>query len=161
MLPPDNDNDTNDGKSTRENETNDTSKGPQTTSTCDIHSASISITISLDTLPLDPTDRPRFFYYDPNQKEEIRRLYWDRGACQPKGHIFPTRSIAGKIRHFVVTRFKEFCWLEYSIKILASKWLKIEKSTHFGAYTKNSRKFTDSDNQYAVSLETNTTYPKT
>lgn len=90
---------------------------PHPTSTTDIPSASIPITIALDTLPSDPTDRPQIFDYDANQREEIRRLYWDRGACQPSAHIFPSRTIGGKVRRFVVTWFKEFRWLEYSVKV--------------------------------------------
>ncbi|GKF21417.1 hypothetical protein Tco_0070055, partial [Tanacetum coccineum] len=95
-VPPDNDNDTIGGEFTRGNATNDIPQGPHPTSMTDIPLTSIPITIALDTLPSDPADRPRIFYYDPNQREEIRRLYWDRGPCQPSAHIFPSRTIGGK-----------------------------------------------------------------
>ncbi|GJY06898.1 zinc finger MYM-type protein 1-like protein [Tanacetum coccineum] len=44
------------------------------------------INIKLDGLLWDPSDRPIIYNYDPNIVEEIRRMYWDRGPCQPKGH---------------------------------------------------------------------------
>ena len=74
------------------------------------------INMKLDDLPWDPSDRPIIYSYDPNIVEEIRRMYWDRGPCQPKGHKFPTKLVGAKKRCFVVTWFNEFRWLEYSVK---------------------------------------------
>ncbi|GJW05788.1 hypothetical protein Tco_1568211 [Tanacetum coccineum] len=66
-------------------------------STTGTPSSVVPIRIDLDSLPWGPVDRPRNFNYDPNQREEIRRLYYDRGPCRPRGHVFPSRSIGGKM----------------------------------------------------------------
>ncbi|KAL6533645.1 hypothetical protein OROHE_013478 [Orobanche hederae] len=73
-------------------------------------------TVDVDNLPWDPSERPKILSYDPNQRDEIRRLYWLRGPCQPRGHVFPTKQIGSKLRRFVPTWFDEFHWLEYSVK---------------------------------------------
>ncbi|GJY49216.1 zinc finger MYM-type protein 1-like protein [Tanacetum coccineum] len=44
--------------------------------------------IDLNNLPWDPIDRPRISQYNVNQKDDIRRKYWNRGPCQPSGHDF-------------------------------------------------------------------------
>lgn len=74
-------------------------------------------TIDVDSLPWDPSERPNFLSYDPNQRDEIRQLYWLRGPWQPRGHVFPTKKIGTKLRRFVTTWFDEFRWLEYSVKM--------------------------------------------
>ncbi|GKB13098.1 RNA-directed DNA polymerase, eukaryota, reverse transcriptase zinc-binding domain protein [Tanacetum coccineum] len=44
--------------------------------------------IDLNNLPWDPVDRPRISQYNVNQRDDIRRKYWNRGPCQPSGHDF-------------------------------------------------------------------------
>ena len=56
--------------------------------------------VDVDNLPSDPFDRLNILNYDPNQRDEIRRLYWLRGPCQPHGHVFPTKKIGSKVRRF-------------------------------------------------------------
>lgn len=98
------------GDSSRGNPSNNISQGSQPSS------IPTPITIDLSDLPWDPADRPRILDYHPNQREEIRRMYWARGACQPRGHNFPTKTVGTKVRRFVVAWFDEFHWLEYSVK---------------------------------------------
>ncbi|KAL9667281.1 hypothetical protein QQ045_001632 [Rhodiola kirilowii] len=55
--------------------------------------------------------------YHPNQCDEIRRKYLLREPCQPRGHSFPQKLIAGSLRRFNVEWFDQYGnWLEYSIK---------------------------------------------
>ncbi|XP_071713712.1 uncharacterized protein [Rutidosis leptorrhynchoides] len=77
---------------------------------------SMPIKIDIIDLPSEPANRKRILDYDPNQREEIKRLYWQRGPCQPGGHLFPQKVIGSKERCFVFTWFKEYHWLEYSVK---------------------------------------------
>ncbi|XP_071687723.1 uncharacterized protein [Rutidosis leptorrhynchoides] len=72
--------------------------------------------IDITDLPWDPADRKKILDYDPNQRDEIRRLYMQRGPCQPRGNLFPTKTVCSKDRRFVVTWFDEYRWLEYSVK---------------------------------------------
>lgn len=73
--------------------------------------------IDIENLPWDPSERPKIITYNPNQSDEIRRKYLVRGPCQPRGHEFPTTIIGAKARRFVVGRFDQFEWLEYSVKV--------------------------------------------
>ncbi|KAL9666885.1 hypothetical protein QQ045_001229 [Rhodiola kirilowii] len=73
--------------------------------------------IDLNDLPWDPADRKKIREYHPNQRDEIRRKYLLRGPCQPRGHSFPQKLIAGSLRRFNVEWFDQYGnWLEYSIK---------------------------------------------
>ncbi|KAI3516753.1 hypothetical protein L1887_15762 [Cichorium endivia] len=73
--------------------------------------------VDLDNLPSDPSERPRILSYNVNQRDEIRRRYWIKGPCQPRGHKFPKTKIGNKLRGFVPTWFNQYGnWLEYSIK---------------------------------------------
>ncbi|KAL9669670.1 hypothetical protein QQ045_007217 [Rhodiola kirilowii] len=61
--------------------------------------------------------RKKIREYHPNQRDEIRRKYLLRGPCQPRGHSFPQKLIAGSLRRFNVEWFDQYGnWLEYSIK---------------------------------------------
>ncbi|XP_071712419.1 uncharacterized protein [Rutidosis leptorrhynchoides] len=73
--------------------------------------------IDINNLPWDPADRKNILDYDPNQRDEIRRIYLQRGPTQPRGHLFPIKKIASKDRRFVITWFDEYHWLEYSEKV--------------------------------------------
>ncbi|XP_071705044.1 uncharacterized protein [Rutidosis leptorrhynchoides] len=72
--------------------------------------------IDVNDLPWDPADRKPILDYNPNQREEIRRLYCQRGPCQPSGYLFPQKTIGDKERRFVSTWYKDYPWLEYSVK---------------------------------------------
>ncbi|XP_071704890.1 uncharacterized protein [Rutidosis leptorrhynchoides] len=48
--------------------------------------------IDITNLPWDPADRKNILYYDPNQRDEIRRLYLQRGPFQPRGHVCPAKK---------------------------------------------------------------------
>ena len=73
--------------------------------------------IDLNDLPWDPVDRPRISQYNVNQRDDIRRKYWNRGPCQPKGHDFKRTIIGNKSRRFVPSWFNIYGnWLEYSVK---------------------------------------------
>ncbi|KAJ9557938.1 hypothetical protein OSB04_012552 [Centaurea solstitialis] len=104
------------GSSKRDGYNNEIPQRPQPSSTSPSPFVSVPTTIDLNDLPSDPADRPKVTTYHPNQREEIRRAYWIKGPCQPKGHIFPSKKIGPKLRRFVVEWFDEFDWLEYSIK---------------------------------------------
>ncbi|XP_071705043.1 uncharacterized protein [Rutidosis leptorrhynchoides] len=43
--------------------------------------------IDANDLPWDPADRKPILDYNPNQREEIRRLYCQRGPCQPSDYL--------------------------------------------------------------------------
>ncbi|XP_076924071.1 uncharacterized protein LOC143586396 [Bidens hawaiensis] len=62
----------------------------------------------------DPTLRKPINDYSINIREEVRRRYITKGACQPKAHNFPKTQICGQLRKFQKTWFDRFCWLEYS-----------------------------------------------
>ncbi|GKC57694.1 hypothetical protein Tco_1085292 [Tanacetum coccineum] len=57
--------------------------------------------IDLNNLPWDPVDRPRISQYNVNQRDDIRRKYWNRAPCQPRGHDFKRTIIGNKTKHFV------------------------------------------------------------
>uniref|UniRef100_A0A2N9H4F1 TTF-type domain-containing protein n=1 Tax=Fagus sylvatica TaxID=28930 RepID=A0A2N9H4F1_FAGSY len=66
-------------------------------------------------LPSDPGLRPRITDYHPNDRNQVRRAYAQRGTCQPKEHIFPYKTYGAKDRRFNKGWFTQFNWLEYSI----------------------------------------------
>ncbi|GJZ91824.1 zinc finger MYM-type protein 1-like protein [Tanacetum coccineum] len=74
------------GESSKQNVSNDIPQESPPKSTNATPSSVVPIRIDLDSLPWDPVHRPQIFSYDPNQREEIRRLYYDRGPCRPRGH---------------------------------------------------------------------------
>ncbi|PNX72121.1 zinc finger MYM-type protein 1-like [Trifolium pratense] len=54
--------------------------------------------------------------YHPNDRDEIRRAYLQKGPCQPKEHNFPQRQFGSSLRKFNPDWFLEFGnWLEYSV----------------------------------------------
>ena len=55
--------------------------------------------------------------YHPNDRDEVRRAYLQKGPCQPRCHDFQQRNIGGRLCWFNPTWFDEYkYWLEYSIK---------------------------------------------
>ena len=79
------------------------------------------VKIDLNTLPADPGERPSMDKYHVNQRDEIRRAYLQKKACQPRFHTFQQREIGGKARRFNVFWFDDYkYWLEYSVKLEAA-----------------------------------------
>jgi hypothetical protein len=73
--------------------------------------------VDLKNLPADPGERKQISCYHPNDRDEIRRVYLQRGPCQPKEHNFPQRQFGSSSRKFNPDWFLiEFGnWLEYSV----------------------------------------------
>ncbi|XP_058181387.1 uncharacterized protein LOC131299833 [Rhododendron vialii] len=73
--------------------------------------------IDLNNLPSDPGLRPKILSYHPNDRDDIRRAYLQKGPCQPIQHNFPQRDISGLLRRFNLAWFEEYKnWLEYNIE---------------------------------------------
>ena len=47
------------------------------------------VEINLVDLPSDPGLLPRITDYHPNDRDQVRKVYAQRGPRQPKEHIFP------------------------------------------------------------------------
>ena len=76
-----------------------------------------SYEVNLQNLPADPGLRPCIDSYNCNIRDQVRRIYLQRGPFQPKGHNFKFEKFGNQQRRFVSDWFKEFgSWLEYSIK---------------------------------------------
>ena len=73
------------------------------------------VEINLVDLPSDSGLRLRITNYHPNDRDQVRRAYAQRGARQPKEHIFPYKTYGAKDRQFNKGWFTQFNWLEYSI----------------------------------------------
>ncbi|KAF8393618.1 hypothetical protein HHK36_021863 [Tetracentron sinense] len=72
--------------------------------------------VNLTDLPADPGLRIQISNYHPNDQDEIRRTYLQRGPCQPRNHNFPKTKFGKKLRRFNPSWFNEYgSWLEYSI----------------------------------------------
>ncbi len=73
--------------------------------------------INLAVLPSDPGLRPWITDYHPNDQDQVRKVYAQRGPRQPKEHIFPYKRYGIKDwRRFNKGWFTQFpTWLEYSI----------------------------------------------
>jgi hypothetical protein len=72
--------------------------------------------VDLENLPADPGERNQMLCYHPNDRDEIRRAYLQKGPCQPKEHNFPQRQFGSSLRKFNPEWFLEFGnWLEYSV----------------------------------------------
>ncbi|CAN6722683.1 unnamed protein product [Malus baccata var. baccata] len=69
----------------------------------------------LGNLQADPRLRTRIIDYDANMRDEVRRLYLQKGPCQPRGHNFQITNMSGINRRFIPQWFDEFDWLEYSV----------------------------------------------
>jgi hypothetical protein len=53
--------------------------------------------------------------YHPSNRDQIRRSFLQKGACQPFNHDFPRKEFGKIMRYFNPGWFKEYKWLEYSI----------------------------------------------
>lgn len=113
--PPPNDNENNDGNSSRTRR-DITASNPNHTS---YRSSRISWQeVNFDELPYDPADRRRISDYIGDQlQNDVRRKYLTRGPCKPPpGFKFPQTIIAGKPRRCQHEWFNMYGWLEYSEK---------------------------------------------
>ena len=54
------------------------------------------VEINLVDLPSDSGLRLRITDYHPNDRDQVRRAYAQRGARQPKEHIFPYKTYGAK-----------------------------------------------------------------
>ncbi|XP_052627754.1 uncharacterized protein LOC111888627 [Lactuca sativa] len=73
--------------------------------------------VDLNSLPVDPFERPSIEFYHVNQRDEIRRVYLQKWPFQPLNHKFPPHDFGGKPRRFIQSWFDDNkYWLEYSIK---------------------------------------------
>ena len=71
--------------------------------------------VDMNNLPSDPGLREKISSYHPNDRDEIRRAYIQKGPCQPHVDDFPQRDISGVMRRFSATWYIEYKnWLEYS-----------------------------------------------
>ena len=61
----------------------------------------------LANLPSDPGLRPRILEYGPNDREEVRRAYLQKGPCQPHTHSFPQKMIGQVLRRFNPSWFND------------------------------------------------------
>ncbi|KAK9278524.1 hypothetical protein L1049_028092 [Liquidambar formosana] len=74
------------------------------------------IEINVEDLPFDPGLRKKISDYHPNDRDEIRLAYLQRGPCQPSSHEFPQKSVGVKLRRLPTKWLEEFGdWLEYSV----------------------------------------------
>jgi hypothetical protein len=75
------------------------------------------ICVDLNNLPSDPGLREKISSYHPNDQDNIRRAYIQKGPCQVVPHNLPQTEIGGSMCQFNPSWFIEHKnWLEYSIE---------------------------------------------
>ncbi|XP_029148764.1 uncharacterized protein [Arachis hypogaea] len=80
---------------------------------------------NVESLVADPGQGPKISNYDPNERDEVRRAYLQKGPCQPREHDFPQTYFGTSIRRFNADWFDEFEGF--------SNWKKKERlQTHVG-----------------------------
>jgi hypothetical protein len=80
-------------------------------------SSSKRICVDLNNLPSDPGLREPISSYHPNDQDNIRRAYIQKGPCQIVPTNLPQTEIGGSMRRFNPDWFIEYKnWLEYSIE---------------------------------------------
>ncbi|XP_042396640.1 zinc finger MYM-type protein 1-like [Zingiber officinale] len=74
--------------------------------------------VDFSQLPADPGLRIPICSYNANIRDQVRRIYLQKGPCQPSGYEFSKRKFGvSQFRRFNPSWFKEFGdWLEYSIE---------------------------------------------
>ena len=77
----------------------------------------ICVDFNLENLHSDPGLREKISSYHPNNHDEIRRYYLQKGSCQPvfQNHDYPLTDFSGKPRRFRSEWYVNRKWLEYSI----------------------------------------------
>ncbi len=80
-------------------------------------SSSKRICVDLNNLPSDLRLREKISSYHPNDQDNIRKAYIQKGPCQIVPHNLPQTEIGGSMRQFNPDWFIEHKnWLEYSIE---------------------------------------------
>ena len=80
-------------------------------------SSSKRICVDLNNLSSDPGLREKISSYHPNDQDNIRRAYIQKGPCQIVPQNLPQTEISGSMRRFNPNCFNEHKnWLEYSIE---------------------------------------------
>ena len=83
----------------------------------DSSSSSKQICVDLNNLPSDPGLREKISSYYPNDQDNIRRVYLQKGPCQIAPYNLPQTEIGRVMRRFNLNWFTEYKnWLEYSIE---------------------------------------------
>ena len=77
----------------------------------------IRVDFNLENLLLDLGLREKISYFHPNNHDEIRRFYLQKGPCQAilQVHDYPLIDFSGKPRRFRTEWYVNRNWLEYSI----------------------------------------------
>ena len=78
----------------------------------------IRVDLNLENLPLDSGLREKISSYHPNNHDEKRRYYLQKGPCQPifqNPDDFPLSYFSGKLYRFRSEWYVNRMWLEYSI----------------------------------------------
>ncbi|KAK1380391.1 General transcription factor 2-related zinc finger protein [Heracleum sosnowskyi] len=73
--------------------------------------------VDIVNLSHDPGKRKKLIDFHPNERDLVRRMYIQRGPCQPVDHVFPKTLFGTKERRFNVKWFDSSWrpWLEYSV----------------------------------------------
>ena len=86
----------------------------------------IRVDFNLENLPSDPRIQENISSYHPNNHDEIRRYYLQKGPCQPvfqNPDDYPLSYFSKKPRQFIPEWYVNRKWLEYSIDKDAVFWL--------------------------------------
>ena len=81
-------------------------------------SKQIPVDFNLENLPSDPGLREKISSYHPNNHDEIRRYYLQKGHCRPVFQLhdeYPLSYFFGKPRRFRSKWYVNRKWLEYNI----------------------------------------------
>ena len=79
--------------------------------------SSKQICVDLNNLPSDPELQEKISSYHPNDQDNIRRAYIQKGPYQLVPHNLPQTEIGGSMRRFNPNWFIEYKnWLEYNIE---------------------------------------------
>ncbi|KAK1377465.1 zinc finger MYM-type protein 1-like [Heracleum sosnowskyi] len=75
------------------------------------------VVVDIVNLSHDPGKRKKLIDFHPNERDLVRRMYIQRGPCQPVDHVFPKILFGTKERRFNVKWFDSSWrpWLEYSV----------------------------------------------
>ena len=80
-----------------------------------LSSKRICVDFNLENLHSDPVLQEKISSYHPNNHDEIRRFYLQKGPCQPVLHKYPPIDFSGKPGRFRSDWYVNKNWLEYRI----------------------------------------------
>ena len=78
-------------------------------------SKQIRVDFNLENFHSDPGLREKVSSYHPNNHDEMRRFYLQKGPCQPVLHKYPPTDFFGKPCRFSSVWYVNRNWLEYSV----------------------------------------------